>query len=47
MLVPGNDPLVYLTVFNVLLFIGSICLFAIGLGMYRGSEGLTEEEASG
>lgn len=46
MFVPGDDPLVYLMVFNILLFIGSIGLFVIGLGMYRGSEGLTEEEAS-
>ena len=47
MLVPGDDPLVYLMIFNILLLIGSICLFAIGLGMYRGSEGLSEEAASG
>ncbi|MXZ03095.1 MAG: hypothetical protein F4Y88_05305 [Chloroflexi bacterium] len=47
MFAPGDDPLVYLMIFNILLFIGSICLLVIGLGMYRGSEGLTEEEASG
>ncbi len=47
MFVPGNDPLVYLMIFNILLFIGSICLLVIGLGMYRGSEGLSEEGASG
>ena len=46
MFVPGDDPLVYLMIFNILLFIGSICLFVIGLGMYRGSEGLSEEGAS-
>lgn len=46
MFVPGDEPVVYLLIFNILLFIGSICLFAIGLGMYQGSEGLTEEEAS-
>lgn len=47
MFVPGDEPVVYLLIFNILLFIGSICLFAIGLGMYQGTEGLTEEGASG
>ena len=47
MMVPGDDPAVYLMVFNILLFIGSIFLFVIGLGMYQGSEGLSEEPASG
>ena len=46
MFVPGDEPIVYLTIFNILLFIGSICLFVIGIGMYQGSEGLTEEAAS-
>ena len=44
---PGDEPVVYLLIFNILLFIGSICLFAIGLGMYQGTEGLTEEGVSG
>ena len=46
MFVPGDEPIVYLTIFNILLFIGSICLFVIGVGMYRGNEGLSEEAAS-
>ncbi|MYF79772.1 MAG: hypothetical protein F4180_08010 [Chloroflexi bacterium] len=46
MFVPGDEPVVYLMIFNILLFIGSICLFIVGLGMYRGSEGLSEEAAS-
>ena len=47
MFAPGDEPIVFLMAFNALLFIGSICLFIIGIGMYRGSEGLTEEGASG
>lgn len=46
MFAPGDEPLVYLTIFNILLFIGSICLFIAGLGMYRGSGGMAEEEPS-
>ena len=46
MFAPGDEPLVYLTIFNILLFIGSISLFITGLGMYRGSEGLAEAEPS-
>ena len=46
MFAPGDEPVVYLTIFNILLFIGSIGLFVTGLGMYRGSEGLAEEEPS-
>ena len=41
----GGDPLFFLTVFNILLLIGSIGLIGVGIGMFRGSEGLTEEEA--
>ena len=47
MFAPGDDPLVYLMIFNVLLLLGSIFLFVIGLGMYQGSDGLSEEGASG
>ena len=47
MFAPGDEPVVYLTVFNILLLIGSICLFVIGFGMYQGNEGLTEESAAG
>lgn len=43
MIAPGDEAIIYLLVFNMLLFIGSICLFLIGIGMYRGSEGLAEE----
>lgn len=46
MFAPGEEPVVYLLIFNILLFIGSICLFVIGLGMYQGTEGLSEESAS-
>ena len=35
MFAPGDDPLVYLMIFNVLLLLGSIFLFVIGLGMYQ------------
>ena len=39
----GGDPLFYLTVFNILLLVGSVGLIGVGIGMFRGSEGLTEE----
>ena len=45
MLAPGDEPAVYLAVFNLVLSIGSIGLFIIGIGMYRGVEGLTEESS--
>ena len=41
----GSDPLFFLMVFNILLLIGSIGLIGVGIGMFQGSEGLTEEEA--
>lgn len=47
MLVPTDEPIFYAYILNTFLFIGSICLFGIGMGMYRGSAGLTEEGASG
>ena len=43
MLAPGDEPAIYLAVFNLILLIGSIGLFVIGIGMYQGREGLTEE----
>ena len=43
MLTPANDPQIYLTVFNVILFVGAICFAALGYGMVKGDEGLTEE----
>ncbi len=46
MFAPGDEPAIYLLVFNLLLFIGSICLFTIGVGMYQGREGLAEEGSS-
>lgn len=41
----GGEPLTFLTIFNVLLFIGAIGLIGVGVGMYRGGEGLTEDHA--
>lgn len=46
MFTPGDEPVVYLTIFNTLLLIGSIGLFVIGIGMYQGREGLSEEGAA-
>lgn len=43
MFAPGDEPIIYLTIFNVLLYIGSIGLFVVGIGMYQGREGLSEE----
>ena len=42
-----DDPLGLIVVNNIFLFITSICLFIVGLGMYRGHSGLAEEGASG
>ena len=42
----GGEPLTFLTIFNILLFVGAIGLIGVGVGMYRGSEGLAEEESS-
>ena len=43
MFVPGDDPEIYLTVFNVILFFGAICFFGLGYGMFNGDDGLTED----
>ena len=43
MFAPADDPQIYLTIFNVILFAGAICFAALGYGMVRGDDGLTEE----
>ena len=43
---PGADVEMLLMMNNILLFIGSFCLFAIGLGMYRGRSELVPEDSS-
>ena len=41
------EPTALIVVNNVFLFITSICLFVVGLGMYQGRGGLAEEGAAG
>ena len=40
------DPVGLLLVNNVFLFLGSICLLTLGVGMYKGQSGLAEEGAA-
>ncbi len=39
--VSSAEPLTMLTINNTLLLIGALCLFGIGVGMYRGRSELT------
>lgn len=39
----GSDPLTFLMVNNILLYIAAACLFAVGVGMYQSRSGLTEQ----
>lgn len=41
----AGDLTTYWMMFNILIFIGAVGLFLTGLGMARGAEGLTEDEA--
>lgn len=43
---PGRDLGTLFSVANSVLFVGSICLFIIGLGMYQGRSGLSAQESS-
>lgn len=43
MFAPSDDPEIYLTAFNVILFFGAFCFFGLGYGMLKGDEGLTED----
>jgi len=38
-----EDPVGLLLVNNIFLFLGSICLLTLGIGMYKGQPGLAEE----
>ena len=42
---PGTDVETLLIINNILLLIGSFCLFAIGLGMYQGRSELVPEDS--
>ncbi|MCY3749743.1 MAG: hypothetical protein OXG64_10650, partial [Chloroflexi bacterium] len=42
-----EDPNGLLLLNNIFLFLGSICLLTLGIGMYKGQPGLAEEGSSG
>ena len=43
MFTPSDDPQIYLTAFNVILFAGAVLFAVLGYGMVRGDDGLTDE----
>lgn len=44
-MISTGDPATYLAAFNILLFIGAIGLVLTGLGMFKGAEGLAEDQS--
>ncbi len=44
--VAGTDLELYLLFNNLVLMVGSVCLFVVGLGMYRGRSELTPDDAT-
>ena len=43
MFAPADDPQIYLTTFNVILFAGAVLFAVLGYGMVKGDDGLTDE----
>ena len=43
--VPDTDLVLHLLINNVVLMVGSVCLFVVGLGMYRGRSEFTPDDA--